>query len=213
MKSIAEISALFGFPEFPHALFYKFDTSLRFELWDPVPRINGKDSVGFAQAFERASKIAAALYQPSSTVIAAISYYDQPEAETSLAALRSAGFDTSRLLAAGRIAQNDDHHIREFGDDLYRNWRITPEISNQEIDILLRCSVAKDLDVTPSARWLDIYLVDTARETILQAYDHRGMDIVAMNPAHLAPLYINFEHWLLDYDRQRMDAVFFQKRV
>lgn len=213
MKSIGDISGVFGLSELPHALFYNFDIGLRFELWDPVPRIGGEDEAGFTRAFGRACQIAAALYQPSSNVTAAISYYDHPQAEVSFADLKMAGFDTSRLLAAGIIAQNDTQHIQEFGVDLYRNWQIAPEVSLQDIEILLRCSVAKDLAVRPSACWLDIYLVDTARKTILQAYDHRGMDIVAMKFDDIAPLYTTFEHWLLDHDRQKMDTVFSMRQA
>ncbi|KQT50454.1 hypothetical protein ASG52_06445 [Methylobacterium sp. Leaf456] len=63
--------------------------------------------------------------------------------------------------------------------------------------------------VTPKARWLSsIFIVDFERRLTLFAYDDRGMDVVAMDRESLLPIYRQFGDWLLDYDRDRMDARF-----
>ncbi|WP_107725103.1 DUF3885 domain-containing protein [Desmospora activa] len=39
-------------------------------------------------------------------------------------------------------------------------------------------------------------------------YDDRGLDIVANKIETLRDCYLNYNDWILDYDRQRIDAVF-----
>lgn len=51
-------------------------------------------------------------------------------------------------------------------------------------------------------------LVDPERGVSVYAYDDRGMDVTATNRKELVTLYQDFDNWLLDYDRERMAAIF-----
>ena len=75
--------------------------------------------------------------------------------------------------------------------------------------MLLWAAVAREMPVTPKARWLtDLYLVDFSRATVLHVYDDRGMDVVAADVGRLRPLHGRFGDWLLAHDRPRADATF-----
>lgn len=58
--------------------------------------------------------------------------------------------------------------------------------------------------------WIDdrVYFVAPEKGLLFYMYDDRGLDMVATDRAVLAPLYQQLDHWLLDYDRERMRETF-----
>ena len=80
-------------------------------------------------------------------------------------------------------------------------------VEGWQADILLWINIAREIAVRPIAPVLT-RLVDRDREIRVFAYDDRGMDITALEPSRIAPLYKEFDEWLLDYDRPRMAEVF-----
>lgn len=48
-----------------------------------------------------------------------------------------------------------------------------------------------------------VYFVNPRTE-----YDDRGLDVIAKTKEPLAPLYREFNGWVLDYDRDRIDAIY-----
>ena len=209
--TIAEIAGLFGKPELPHALFYAFEASLRFGLgsdqeWhyqiDRIPR--------FLHSIDRARAIIRAVFAHADPV-ALISQYGGPTWDNAerkgIAALKGAGFDVSVLKPVGDVIQADHN------DGTYRRWYLTPPIPAHEVDKLTWCAVTREMDIKPQARAFSIYLVDLDRQIIAHVYDDRGMDVVALQSDALRPLYHQFQDWLLDYDRGRMDAVFAAGKV
>ena len=77
-----------------------------------------------------------------------------------------------------------------------------------QINELLWLDIASDMTVEPASHGYSTWLVDFEREVILHAHDARGMDAISNKKAVLPPLYGKFADWLLDYDREKMDAVF-----
>jgi hypothetical protein len=53
-----------------------------------------------------------------------------------------------------------------------------------------------------------IFFVNITRNTIFYLYDSRGLDIVSTTKAPLQHLYFNYNHWILDYDRESIDSIF-----
>ena len=54
----------------------------------------------------------------------------------------------------------------------------------------------------------EIYFVNIDKKHIFNAYDDRGVDIVAAVKETLRPIYEKYNNWLLDYDRKEMDNLF-----
>jgi len=211
----AQLEAVFGVP-LGSALFYQFNYGLRFELGgevfgndEPIPR--------FLQAIERARTVARALFDEPRTLDAVLCYYP-PTVNPGPALLKwkkqlqEIGFPF-RLGKAERVVVVEDGD--EPGDAYCQFWsRITlaPQ-RDPAMDVLLWAAVAQEMRVTPtinpgSFAQTSIYLVDFAARTILHVYDDRGMDVVALEARPLRPLYRRFNAWLLDCDRDRMDATF-----
>ncbi|MDO6851730.1 DUF3885 domain-containing protein [Priestia megaterium] len=54
----------------------------------------------------------------------------------------------------------------------------------------------------------DIYFVNLSKEIIFHLYDDRGCDVLASNKESIKFLYEEYNHWILDYDREEIDLLF-----
>ncbi|QHT67825.1 DUF3885 domain-containing protein [Rhodocytophaga rosea] len=54
----------------------------------------------------------------------------------------------------------------------------------------------------------ELYFLNIDKQLIFHMYDDRGLDIIASDRNTLQPIYEQFNDWLLDYDRERMDTIF-----
>ena len=203
------VGDVFGWREFPHALFYQTDFSLRFDLGADLPTA----PVRFLQAIDRARQVTDLLFGKSEQLTALAGYYDgerrTSRASASFKALKEMGFDTS-FGPAEQVRQNDTRHIAEFGEDLCRYRHAADFDRNPRlIEALLWASIAREMPVTPKARHLErLYIIDFRRGIAACAYDDRGMDVIGISRTPLQPLYEQFGNWLLDDDRARMDNIF-----
>jgi hypothetical protein len=74
-------------------------------------------------------------------------------------------------------------------------------------DTLLWASNAVEIGIEPRAPVV-IYLLNPVSNIVMHVYDDRGVDIMALSPEALMPLYRNFDQWILDYDRPRILEAF-----
>lgn len=88
------------------------------------------------------------------------------------------------------------------------------EISDEEDDewvtsrYVLSCKAS---DIKPAMFLFSQYrffFVNITRHTIFYLYDSRGLDLVSNTKASLQDLYMNYNHWILDYDREGIDSIF-----
>lgn len=54
----------------------------------------------------------------------------------------------------------------------------------------------------------NVYFADTHNSILFHLYDDRGADLVAADKEFLRPIYERFNSWILDYDREKIDAIF-----
>lgn len=192
---------------FRHPAFY-----LRFELGgafsnvhEPVPR--------FIQAFDRARAIADAVFRSSVTVLA-VAASMEPSTD-SFADLQSIGF---RIEGRRKLADSAKKHVRPAwrapfnptDDDPEApelHWRAFDLKGERMLrDMLIWNSIACEMSVGPKAA-VHSFLVNFERGLMIDVYDDRGMDVFATDPPAVLPIYQEFNSWLLDYDRPRMDPV------
>jgi len=72
---------------------------------------------------------------------------------------------------------------------------------------LLWAAVANEMGIGPKAS-VACYIYAPATGALMHVYDDRGMDLTALRPEPLAQIYRQFNDWVLDYDRPRIEAVF-----
>ncbi len=183
--------------------------SLRFELSEGDTYINM-----FATAFDRARRLARAAIT-TELPIAVIASFPEPSRELGAEEFGwkdGAGFDHLK-----DIGVPTDSPLAEWlgyywpgdvEDEEAEPWvHRAVKLSWDQADILLWNQIAQDLGVAPRAP-VKSKLVDLRAELCVHAYDDRGMDITALTKKPLNALYIQFDEWLLDYDRPRMSEVF-----
>ena len=56
----------------------------------------------------------------------------------------------------------------------------------------------------------ECYFINHTKGLVLNLYDDRGMDVVALKRETLLPLYKRHNEWILNYDREYIDEVFSQ---
>jgi hypothetical protein len=54
----------------------------------------------------------------------------------------------------------------------------------------------------------NVYFADTHNYILFYLYDDRGADLIAADKEFLRPIYEKFNSWILDYDREKIDAIF-----
>jgi len=207
-----KIMSDFGVSEFPHAQFYAFPNSLRFELGGEKHGSISRPVHRFLRALDRARAVAEVTFGVSGHVGVLVSIYGGEKLKAKdrrqLGDLGPFGVDPAVLTYVGCVPQGEEDHIAEFGEDLCRHWFAFALSSSDDLSPLLWCSIAREMPISPSARWPDVYFVDAGRGLVLHVYDDRGMDVSSVRADDLRGLYRKFGDWLLDYDRPRMDALF-----
>lgn len=209
MDAIEAIDAGFGWRGFPDAMFYEATFGLRFELGGDLDI----GPVRFLRALDRARAVAAELFSRSEMLCAFVSIYGGQRStrrqSVGLQQLQCMGFRYP-FGPASKVPLNDEDHIAEFGDDVFRHWYAAPFAKDDAaMAALLWASVAREMGIRPNARWIGrIHIADLQNRLALTAYDDRGMDVVGPERQALVPLYRKFNAWLLDYGRLEMDAKF-----
>ncbi|MBA1156645.1 DUF3885 domain-containing protein [Microvirga mediterraneensis] len=199
------LAAVFGVRELPHAMFYEFEYALRFELGGEIYDSRTSPIPRFLQALDRARSVAHFLFDTSDHVSAIVSYsggkYRGRRERRPSQDLLDLGFENP-LGPYYKVAAEDD-------DELYRYWHWVDRVAlSPDIDTLLWASISAEQAVTPKSRWTKIYVVDLTKGIILHVYDDRGMDVVAKRPEALLALYEQFNGWLLEWDRSKMENTF-----
>lgn len=53
-----------------------------------------------------------------------------------------------------------------------------------------------------------VFLFDTDNNIVFHPYDDRGADLIAANKETIKCFYVDFNNWILDYDREQIDKLF-----
>lgn len=96
----------------------------------------------------------------------------------------------------------DDDEIYEV---LECYWDLTKNASY--VNDLLYCIIMSENGGTPYLA-MSTYFANSTDATLFWPYDDRGADLVASNKEILLPIYLEFNNWILDYDRERIDKTF-----
>ena len=196
-----KLQRTFGLDACPHALFYEFEFALRFELGGEQFGMN-QPIRRFLQAHQRANSIAETVFGNATNVQAFIKSWGDSKGPAS---------DFSRLkFVLPKIGRGDfaEFTQSDVDEDEREFWHVAPISDALQIRELLWLDIASEMPVEPASYGHNTWLVDFEHEIILNAYDDRGLDVISTKKAMLQPLYEKFADWLLDYDRNKMDAVF-----
>ena len=185
------------------------DFRLRFELGGEEFDNTVQQVPRFLQAHSRASAVADAVFTGACVgVVAWNGRTPYPAglsdgAKDGFAALQSTGFTARQIAEWSACLYPETAGEAEV-------WTLRSyDLGRDKVarDTLLWHAVAAEMPIHPSAPVV-IFLIDPTVPAMLHVYDDRGMDVISDHPTKLTGLYSNFADWLLDYDRNRMSALF-----
>lgn len=198
------IREIFGEKAFERPIFYTNSGGLRFELSE-----GGDWLEQFQLAYKKAQEICSNIFDDE--IVVCIRIFGRKSLLSVLSVLKD-------LRNIGLYPSVKKEHWKEKNKD-YPEWVIDENeywhtvaftLPKDALNKLLWCSLACNQGIKPCPP-ADYYLFDLKRSIEVWPYDDRGMDVVGPNQSLLAELYNKFNNYLLDYDRETMDASFQRK--
>lgn len=182
-------------------VFYESPVALRFEIGDPT--LSTASPVYFRSAYLRASYI---YHQtaPFDTLLWVL--YRDDDTQTDIQTLCQQFCDIAHLpLPAEVYTQETMDTDDEPFTRVFLLWDI--KTTSPNMDKLLQAIIHADFrgfHELSSA----VFFLNTTEHILYYLYDDRGLDVVAETKESILPLYQQFQNWLLDYDKKRMQAIF-----
>jgi Domain of unknown function (DUF3885) len=197
----SRISQVFGDNALAHGLFYLHPTSLRVELSGDKPYLKM-----FLRAYDRSTAIIDFGLGDIQTITVCLSFYGVKSLVGNLSVFRNLHKCGIKIPKTAEIWQVRAERIVDEDWELMRSF-ICFDIKFTEVELLLWGTLANELGITPRSS-CKLYLFDFDRQILFHPYDDRGMDIIGSNRELLCQIYLKFNDWLLDYDRQAMNEYF-----
>lgn len=196
------------------AAFQGSEYSLRFELGGETLSNLTQTVPRFLQAFDRARAIADAVFPSDGALLGVVGFWDLGELELFHPEARPGGTGLDHLAGMGFPVRNPASSWTAvppfFGEDdgVVWDWNAYDLPGRRDLrDVLLWASVASEMAMGPKAPVVCyLYAPDTG--VLMHVYDDRGMDLTALRPEPLTQIHRQFDDWVLDYDRPRIEAVF-----
>lgn len=199
-------------------LFYSWPTAIRFEMGSPDRSAffdQGKHSLVdpdyISEALARAVAIFEALFSSQDEIQIVCQQFSKGRKRIKK---RNFLFQQIDHLKKCKITYSEFRpSYWEEDDDLPSCYRLNrvcmePKLENVSYRNILHAQLNKDLGDNHPRMFGDCYFINRSKHIILYLYDDRGMDVVATNKETLWAVYQDFNQWILDYDRKRIDACF-----
>ncbi|QCR31010.1 DUF3885 domain-containing protein [Lysinibacillus sp. SGAir0095] len=179
-------------------LFYNWEIGLRFELGNPKEE---NDKVYFERVYNRAKTLFSATHQENDELF--IVAHDYQLINDKRKGKRTKLFTS--FLKEKNLKYNIQHQIlpsdRGDDDDICKHqYSLTCQVKDLYHKRLINAFFATNMT------WL--YFVNVTKGTIFHIYDDRGCDLVATKKEAIQGIYLQYNDWILNYDREKIDEVF-----
>ncbi len=197
-------------------LFYNCDIGIRFEigpenipLWKDSDRMNINPKY-FEEALKRALSIFNTLFDESDNLSIAYQIYSDGRRK-----IRKGNYLFKQIddLESKKVENSDHRDIYMDTIDFKRQcWRRVTisnlKTSDVKIGNILEAMINTDFSIQQPSLPGECFFINHDKCIVLNLYDDRGMDVIASDKKALAALYKTHNSWILDYDREKIDAVF-----
>ncbi|GAB2942053.1 hypothetical protein GCM10027048_03160 [Hymenobacter coalescens] len=188
-------------------LFYNWPKALRFDLQASSPGEKGY----FQEVQRQATALLEAAFAPTDTVFLVLM-----DRRYRRRKIRFTGFSFRQIQGLRRSEVGYARLQQRYERDEWDKWNLA--VIQLTLNRLLYRNVLQAIantDFQPRQPRLDgrgvlsnqeVYLLNVDRKLIFHMYDDRGLDLLATDLEVFRPVYEQFNGWLLDYDRSRMEA-------
>ncbi|RAZ81361.1 DUF3885 domain-containing protein [Planococcus halotolerans] len=199
--------------ELAPALFYVWEPGIRFEISNP--KLSYTEPGYLTQAFERATALFGAAFDEDDEILFV----------TDLITWRNTSFIRKKPLNVYKkyIKQQQALYklqlkgieLSEFDEGDITTHRFSYACRKKDIRYpqLLQAICYQDFGhpskiTNYQGSDARIYLINVSQQLIYHLYDDRGCDIIAADKEGIRFLYEQYNDWILDYDREKIDAIF-----
>lgn len=199
-----EIERIFGDTAFARPLFYAYPGGLRFELSE-----TGGVIEQFLTALRKSTTICSDIFIDAPTLVACLRLHSGTNRfahRPVIRARRSAGITLPAQCTVWSEEIDPQDRCCESEPEYWINLAF--EAPMPLLQAFLWCALARDFGAIQPSPDCTLRLFNLNRQVMVFPYDDRGMDVVGPNKALLSQLYRKHHAYLLEYDRQAMDATF-----
>ena len=187
-------------------LFYQWPTGLRFEIGQGGA-VTEVDNTYINKAHNRAVELFDNCFSEDDSIMFVYQFLSDGKRIN-----QDNNFVLSHITNLDRFEMVQENIGDLYTDDFsHDDWmRVTIKRMNRHnmnYSRILLGILNADLQRTPRAKG-ECYFINTTKNLILNLYDDRGMDIIARRARTLRSLYDDYNDWLLDHDRDKMDLLF-----
>ena len=197
-------------------LFYSWSVGIRFELGSSnmwiVDKQNRVNEQYFTEALNRAMDIFNFIFKDEDEIIFVYQQFSDGR--------KTIGKNNFYLQQIKNLEEKELEFsdVRESKDDdifekrAYCLKRFAIKVSKKDINYesILEACINSDFTIR-NKRFIphgDCYFINISNDSILHLYDDRGVDVISTYPNNLKALYKKYNEWILDYDREAIDAIF-----
>ncbi|BBH22052.1 hypothetical protein Back11_33970 [Paenibacillus baekrokdamisoli] len=177
-------------------LFYNAAIGLRFEIGNPDPSVS--DEKYREQVRFRSTELFKNTHNDNDDIyIVLYLYLNRKHGKTHKLNVFRKGVKNKRVLrnlSCESIVHSDEE------DEDWESYRY-----------VLKCKVSDIKSLTFLFADYSLFFINTTNHTIFYFYDSRGLDIVSNSKEALQETFLKYNHWILDYDREKMNSVFLSK--
>ena len=194
-------------------LFYSWNVGIRFEIgpsdigvWKDFDNeiINNNY---FSIANEKAIKIFDNLFQDQDEIIFVYQHFSDGRKK-----IKKGSYILQQIndLDSKHIVYSNIKDIYDLDKKRYCFKRLSVCVCKNEINYqsILEGMINTDFRIRKPSIYGDCFFINKSKNIILFLYDDRGMDVIAKDKTSLMNLYSKFNEWILDSDRENIDAVF-----
>ncbi|MEM5010026.1 DUF3885 domain-containing protein [Niallia taxi] len=197
-------------------LFYSWNYGLRFEIADPI---KWNEKGGMSQAYERSTTLFNEVFAIDDNIIFVTDVHTFKS--NKYLQKRPLNVYSKFIKSKQKLYQLSHQTLPELEEEDGVTHRFSLICNKSEIRYasLLKAICHEDMGDSQTILRGDrrigynIYLINDTKQIIYHLYDDRGCDIIAAGQRSLHAIYKNYNHWLLDYDREKMASLFAQSNM
>ncbi|WP_307587149.1 DUF3885 domain-containing protein [Paenibacillus wynnii] len=188
-------------------LFYSWEIGIRFELGNP-PMFRIDKQQYMEQVYDRAISIYKYLHKESDEIFVVTNahFADEPNL------IRRKPKVYRRYITNKEVLKGLKHKVIPYvfadvyGIDDFETHRFILKCFGRDIKYMsmIKAICNNDVAIKPKI-YHDVFFVNFTTGTIFHVYDDRGCDVVSNSKTALMNLYRDYNEWILNYDRSRID--------
>lgn len=193
-------------------LFYNWETGIRFELGvDYTHKEAYENSLYLQKTYKRAITLFKSLHDPNEDIYVAVDVNDYADGKTFRHKLKI----FSPYIKEKKTLYKLKHSVIPYvfsddnEDEPYKTHRFFIKCKTSDLKYIpmLKAICNHDIGIKPSL-FHRVYFINIKRKTVFHVYDDRGCDLLAASTETIRDVYIEYNSWVLDYDREEIDKTF-----